>query len=606
MLKKSKIVLYAALIGMLCVSVWLIQMECQPAEIPFYLEYESESGTERYACWRGENQQCYVFVPGYVDFAQSRIVMNTSDAVWVAGKQLDENTDCAAFQVDTAYEMTYDGLLKEEQLNLMFMRSGDIAVVHIDTESGSMDFVHAQKGNEEKADIRIYTANGALVTNETLKSIAARGNSTFGEEKKPYIIKFTENEDVLGMGAASKWILLANAFDPTNMRNQMVLETADKAGMGYTPDTVWVELYLNGRYAGLYLLSEKIEVNENRVEIPTQESFLFSLEDRGRIITQNLPHYETRSGQVVRIRYPELLTEETAGTLGKIVQRAENAILAADGIDPDSGASWDELIDVDSWARKYLVEEIFANVDAGKWSQYFYTVGSDKRIYAGPVWDYDLSLAISWNTAMPNAWYCNRMTAGGEVIAPWLDALSRKPAFMQRVVTLYEQEFLPILMDLIDVGIREMEKTVLRSNRMNAVRWSRVAAAEGKVEYIETYLQERVQFLNDIWIAGKEYVDVTAYLGDADGYVKLSVEAGAAMNALPKLPADDFLGWYHAVDGSVVEPNETVEAGMQIYAVRGQTATVDDRVIKLIPLGLIAMLGAAIMLFEFGRLKKVW
>lgn len=604
LLKRPKTAVCIALIGLLCILTCLIQIACRPADVPFYLEYESESGAEQYSCWRGENQKCYLFLPGYVDLSQSRIVMNTGDQVYLEGEALGEHTDCSQLQENWEYEMTYRGIAVEERLSLTILRSGEVPVVHIDTESGDMAYIHAGKGNEEKANIRIYSAEGVLTCHETLKSIAARGNSTFGEEKKPYTIQFTEPENVFGMGEAEKWILLANAFDLTNLRNHLVLESAPQMGLAYTPDAQWVELYLNREYAGLYQLCEKNEINANRVDIPQQDSFLFSLEDRGRIVTQNLPHYETKNGQVIRIRHPEVLTESDEEKLALLVQRAENAIMSEDGIDPDSGAAWDEVIDVDSWARKYLIEEIFANIDAGKWSQYFHIKGDGETIYAGPVWDYDLSAAISWQTSMTNAWYCNRLSPNAERISPWFDALSRKPEFMQRVVQIYMDEALPVMDELINNGIQQSEKIIAQSNIMNGIRWNRTSEPEGEVWRIENYLRERIRFLNDIWIEKTEYVDVVVYLGETNGYVNLSIAAGTPLNKLPELPEDDFFGWYHSADGTPVTPEQKVEADMQIYAVRGKTYAPSDRAIKLIPLGVIAMMGIVIAIVEFCRLKS--
>ena len=70
------------------------------------------------------------------------------------------------------------------------------------------------------------------------------------------------------MGAAKKWILLANAFDASNINNKMAYDFAAKAGCAYTPECRWVDLYLNGAYTGLYLLSERNEVDSQRVDIP--------------------------------------------------------------------------------------------------------------------------------------------------------------------------------------------------------------------------------------------------------------------------------------------------------------------------------------------------
>lgn len=607
MLRKSKIALIIALITMMGIFFCLVIIECQPTEVPFYLEVNSENGAEQYACWRGPNQQCYVFLPRYVDFSKTRIVMNTDDTLYLDGKILNRDTDCASLQEDHVYQLTYRGVFEEQHLNLMFVRAGKNPVIHIDTESGEMDYIHGKKGNEEKGNIRIYSPEGVLLCSDALKSIAVRGNSTFDEVKKPYIIKFTEPEDILGMGAANKWILLANAFDLTNLRNQIVMQSAKKMGMPYTPDMQWVELYLNQEYVGLYLISEKIEVDENRVAITQQGSYLFSLEDRGRIITQNLPHYETTAGQVIRIRYPEVLDESNNKTIASIVQQAENAILSDDGVDPGSGVAWDELIDVDSWARKYLVEEIFANLDAGKWSQYFYVDGNDEKIYAGPVWDYDLSMAISWQTTMPNIWYCSRLTAGGDVIAPWFEALSRKPVFMQRVKEIYGKEVLPLMQELINVEIDQEAEYVAYSSAINALRWSGGEKPEREVWRIKQYLQERISFLNDIWLEETEYTTVKAYLGAKDGYVHFLVPVGSFMDDLPALQNDDFLGWYWSVDAMPVKPDQKVVSDVQIYAVRNEDYQQSKQILKLMPLGMIAILGIVIAIIEICRLKsKRW
>lgn len=603
-MKRNKIVLCAALFVLLVIFTYLLWIEFQPAEVPFYLEIQGENGTERYACWRGENQQCYVFLPGYVDFDRARIVMNTRDALYLDGEGFNEETDCSGIQENRVYEFDYLGVFGLQELKLTFIRLERMNVIHIDTESGNMDYIHGKKGNEEKGNIRVYSPDGVLICNEPLKSIAARGNSTFDHEKKPYIIKFSEPMDMLGMGAAEKWLLLANALDQSNLRNHLVMEIAKKIGLSYTPDMQWTELYLNQEYVGLYLLSEKIEVNENRIDIPSQDGYVFSLDARWRILAQNLPHYQTVIGQAVRIRHPDTLDEVTEETIASIVQRAENAIMSEDGIDPESGMSWDELIDVDSWARKYLVEEIFASADAGKWSQYFYVSGDGGKICAGPVWDYDLSMAVYWQLSIPNTWYCNRLTDDCVAIAPWFDALSKNPVFMQRAVEIYENEVLPVMQELIDEGFDQAAENIERSSAVNYLRWSTAEVPEGDIGRIKEYLEQRIEFLNDIWIEGNKYIEVTAYLGEEDGYVPLMMPAGSTMDTLPALQENDLLGWYWTVDGTPVEPNQKAVDGAQIYALRAKAPQQNDRMMKLVPLGVIAIMGVVIAGVEILRMKS--
>lgn len=158
------------------------------------------------------------------------------------------------------------------------------------------------------------------------------------------------------MGKAKKWILLANAYDSSHLRNKIVLDASAAVGPPYTPECRWVDLYLNGEYAGLYLLTERNEVDSQRVDIAGNGSFLVSKDWETRFISRKRTYFTTDSHAALRILYSDISTEELKSTW----QSAENAILAEDGIDPVTGKSWQELIDMDSWVRRFLIEEVFA------------------------------------------------------------------------------------------------------------------------------------------------------------------------------------------------------------------------------------------------------
>lgn len=48
---------------------------------------------------------------------------------------------------------------------------------------------------------------------------------------------------------------------------------------------------------------------------------------------------------------------------------------------------------MDSFVKKYLIEEITRNYDGGVTSSFFYKASDAEggKLYAGPVWDYDVS-----------------------------------------------------------------------------------------------------------------------------------------------------------------------------------------------------------------------
>ncbi len=106
----------------------------------------------------------------------------------------------------------------------------------------------------------MVSADGGSVYSGGLKQIKARGNSTFTyADKKSYQIKLETASDLLGNQEQVKtWVLLAGYFDATQMHDKLMKDLATDLGLAYTASCNWVNLYYDGEYRGVYLLSEKI------------------------------------------------------------------------------------------------------------------------------------------------------------------------------------------------------------------------------------------------------------------------------------------------------------------------------------------------------------
>ena len=207
------------------------------------------------------------------------------------------------------------------------------------------------------------------------------------------------------MGASGEF------FDGSNMRNALMLDLAKDAGLEYTPDAEWADLYLNGVYQGLYQISEKVETGAGRVVIDVSESgsgetgYLFLMEDASRYETAEGGKFTTDGGQTLVIKSPELADKEQTAALESLVQGFENAAVSPDSVDPDTGKALTELIiDLDSFVKKYLIEEISENSDAVTNSQYFYKKRESPLLYAGPAWDYDNALGHTSEEADGSVW----------------------------------------------------------------------------------------------------------------------------------------------------------------------------------------------------------
>lgn len=249
---------------------------------------------------------------------------------------------------------------------------------------------------------------------EQAAKIKGRGNTTWMYDKKPYNIKFESKTDMFGIGAAKKWCLLADYGDVSLVRNYLVLNTADAIGCAFTPECRHVNLYLNGAYQGVYLLTEKVEIGKNRVNIDDTATD----DDIGFLIEMDIHAYGDPNADpgfsIGLIRYtlkdPECDSKQMAMIQNRVIQ-AFNAL--------DSG-DWSKVssfIDTDSFVSTYIIEELFKDADV-TWSSFFLYHDLGGKICSGPIWDFDKSTAnqnftdLSANTsdyvtlqAAKNVWY---------------------------------------------------------------------------------------------------------------------------------------------------------------------------------------------------------
>lgn len=592
----------------------LILKESESSEFPFYVQVSSGNENEIVYPWKNETGTYCIFLPGYADLSNTYIQPNTNAWMRIAGQTIVDNMRCDIFQVDKQYEFFITEWGQEQNYTLIFYQSSNVATAYIDTESGSMDYIHAEKGNEEAGNIRVYTSLGEISYMGNLEFIKGRGNYTWTEyEKKPYSFKLSESADLLGMGSAEKWILLANAGDPTNLRNKIVYDFADALGMSYSPETEWVDLYLNGKYMGVYLLSERNEVHSQRVNIAENGSFLVSMELENRLKEQGYSYVLTEAQQAFRVHYPTNASQEELEKLKVCLQTVENSILSDDGGDIETEKSWKELIDLDSWAKKYLIEEIFGNGDAGAISQFFYLDGDDsaKKVYAGPVWDYDRTMGnpVAWQLASTQAFFANRLCVEDGLNTPWFYYLYQKSEFYEYMVDVYQNQCIPLLEELLGNFKQNYAQKVSEAAKMNDVRWGLTGwNSEMETNDMIEYLKQRICFLNQIWIEGRSYYQVQADQSFGTHYAHYVVYPGETLEELPEFENTEyleFIGWYYADTDEPFDITRPITEDIEIYA-----KWVDrpykriSQIIKLMPLGIIAVMGMMLIWVDIKRMKK--
>lgn len=249
------------------------------------------------------------------------------------------------------------------------------------------------------ATVTITDTDGSVLSGEA--QVKVRGNSTAGPLKKPYTVKFSSKKDVLGMGKAKKWALLANMYDPTMLRNYVGIHTAAELELAYTSQQQIVEVWMDGEYRGCYNLIEPVQEGKTRVDIDIEsdggkKDFLI---ERERTRVEADATYFTTHGIRFVCDEPEEPNDEQLA----YIQSTMDSIIAT--MKTGSRAAIEAAIDLDSFAEYYLLNEFVKTVDFDFSSVFFYY--KDGKLYAGPAWDYDLSLGnedilISENYAESN------------------------------------------------------------------------------------------------------------------------------------------------------------------------------------------------------------
>lgn len=477
----------------------------------------------------------YFFLPSDFDWEQAELVLLKGD-FQIDGKSVgvsSENERHQSYDMETEYAYRFVCGDVEKEGTLIFMQSANVGTVYIETETGSMEQIHQDKEYQESGLILVKDSDGNTYYSGLLNAMKGRGNSTWNSEKKCYTIKLSKATDLFQMGEGKNWILLSNIYDRSKLRNKICLDLAADLGLPYTSQGEWVDLYLNGQYQGNYLLCEKIEINENRVEITDlgkqtqrlngelQEFETFDTGVRKGILavrnpenitggyiieknhyTDNISGFETKGGNLFSIKEPGYATQEQVDYIAEYTQQIEDMILSGH-------EDLFNYIDLDSFALRYLLDETVLNYDFGVTSMFFYKEQNDQMLYAGPVWDYDLSMGAGSFTD-------SKILAALEIqdhhqdSITWYPYLYKNEIFYEQIVNDYQEKVRPYVLNLLEDGEGKIDlyaKTIEASVEMDRIRWpypryfvGYYEDFENNVRYIKYFLARRLRFLDGKWL----------------------------------------------------------------------------------------------------------
>lgn len=556
----------------------------------------SASEQEIFCFTDAEDQISYLFLPSYAERNEVSISFDGAETVAFSGAgreiSLVNGEKIGALDYNEKYDMYFCDRRGEklEKQEIVIMHSARLPALFLETDSGSMRDLDADKNYAEKGRIVLTDAEGNVVCADRLTRISGRGNSTWAYPKKSYGIRLKNRTDLFGMGSADKWILLSNVEDRSYIRNKITYDMGVAAGMTGSPQSQYVDLYVNHRYHGMYQLCEKVEIDPERVPIADLEEEnkklnreiekcgRFETERKKGVVLLNEPsdltggyllerdvaekYREEISGfytetlkDLYTVKEPSYASEAQVDYISGMVNALEKAVVSEDGVNPESGMSFADYIDIQSFAKKYIIEELCKNNGAGATSSFFYKPDDSvsRKVFAGPVWDYDKAYANLDGINESARDLCYLMQRGTDPTTLFWH-LNAHSEFQQAVSACYEEFFADYMQKIQDEKIDEYVSEISVSKDMDLIRWKEIYGEQvdydHEVRRIRDFLSSRKSFLDEVWTGGKEICTVcfSSEEGIAHNYV--SVIKGECMERMPgaapgTLSGDRmFDGWY--------------------------------------------------------------
>jgi len=221
-----------------------------------------------------------------------------------------------------------------------------------------------------------------------------RGNTSAYSDKKPYKITLQKKADLLKdicVSTAEKrvgeayedtdWLLLKEA---TCLKTFVSLTVADIAGMPWTPKFAYVDVVVNGSYRGIYHLMESVKRSEKRINV-NEDGWI--IERDSYWWNEDIIIVTDSFNQKYTFKYPKPkeLQENEFLYMKNYLANVELSVL---------NGTYDQYIDVPSFARWALIHDILCTADLGGSNQFFTKLDttSNSRLELATPWDFDSTM----------------------------------------------------------------------------------------------------------------------------------------------------------------------------------------------------------------------
>ena len=503
--------------------------------------------------------------------------------------------------------------------------------------------------NRTTGRMAVVDADGRVDLVERLRQLRGRGNGTWMLEKKPYQIKLENRVDLLKTGDDSEknrtWVLLAQATDLTALRPRIALDLGLELGVASSSRSEYVNLYYDGEYLGLYLLAEKVEIGEGRIDqvdydellekwnqsvldyhdvgrgenrfgnrftyvedvadngMTDAGAYMLEMESINGSTLSDRCYFLMDDGSTIALKNPENPSENMMRYISERLTEARRT-LQNGGVNPENGRTIEDDFDIDAFARVALINELACNLDSFSWSStWFVLPAGESRFVPGPPWDFDNAWSYLTDGTMPGG-------RGLKERAGWMPEFYQCKAFSDAMIRIYEEELYPLIRDVL-LGekqgkylrpIDSYAAEIAHASRMNQKRWNIKRASslvyeesmEENIALLKQFISDRGDWLYRAMVTneklGADGVEITLRVmyGYADGELDFwlppwsEAEVVAFESEMIEEATEESYAVY-AVE-AVIAPQEGYAFGEPVVIVNGQelrTEAQDDGALRV-------------------------
>ena len=267
----------------------------------------------------------------------------------------------------------------------------------------------------------ITQANAKIMAVGTIYWYRSRIHEDMQLGKNAYSVLFNDDISLLDSPAGKTWEFYTNTSEKTMLHNQTAFYLGSMSALEYTPRFYHVNLLMNGRYYGTYLMGEDLEVSEGRVNVGS-DGFLLGIgaSSSGPVFSTS---YLERAVSVIAPSASQ--SEASVDYISNFVTTAENALFSSDFTDASEG--WQKYMDIDSFVDWYLINEISKNENGAFRNNCMMNLTRGGKLKMGPLWDFEKAFSVD---SSPSGFVIKDVN--------WYARLFKDPAFVAKVKERYD------------------------------------------------------------------------------------------------------------------------------------------------------------------------